>query len=186
MHPDRVFTKGGRPAGRRRSCCPSRSAPASCWPAASDDEKAAAIAGMRGAQPGRRRGAAGARTAPCTPSPTSPGSAWPATGGRWPSAAACALVFDAAALPLYAGALAAAEAGMRTGGDARNREHLERRVTSRRRRRPRGAVLRPADVGRPARRRRRRPSRPSSRRPGFIGASGRVEAGDRAQVRRCA
>src|SRR5207247_1713517 len=36
---------------------------------------------------------------------------------------------DADALPLYRGALAAAEAGVRTGGDARNRAHLEGRVT---------------------------------------------------------
>jgi selenide,water dikinase len=35
-----------------------------------------------------------------------------------------ALRFDAAVLPLYDGALAAAEAGTRTGGDARNRAHL--------------------------------------------------------------
>ena len=35
-----------------------------------------------------------------------------------------ALSFDAASLPLYDGALAAAEAGTRTGGDARNRAHL--------------------------------------------------------------
>lgn len=41
-----------------------------------------------------------------------------------------ALCFRAAAVPLYAGALAAAEAGVRTGGDARNRQHLEGRVTS--------------------------------------------------------
>jgi selenide,water dikinase len=40
------------------------------------------------------------------------------------------LVFDAARLPLYPGALAAAEAGVRTGGDARNRVHLDGRVTS--------------------------------------------------------
>ena len=38
------------------------------------------------------------------------------------------LEIDTAALPLYAGALAAAEAGVRTGGDARNRAHLEGRV----------------------------------------------------------
>ena len=36
-----------------------------------------------------------------------------------------------ASLPLYDGALAAAEAGIRTGGDARNREHLAGRVDSR-------------------------------------------------------
>lgn len=40
------------------------------------------------------------------------------------------LVFDTSALPLYAGALDAAEAGVRTGGDARNRAYLEGHVTS--------------------------------------------------------
>jgi selenide,water dikinase len=40
------------------------------------------------------------------------------------------LEFDADLLPLYAGALAAAEAGVRTGGDPRNRAHLEVKVTS--------------------------------------------------------
>ena len=40
------------------------------------------------------------------------------------------LEIDTSALPLYAGALAAAEAGVRTGGDARNRVHLEGRVVS--------------------------------------------------------
>jgi selenide,water dikinase len=40
------------------------------------------------------------------------------------------LVFDAGRVPLYEGALAAAEAGTRTGGDARNREHLADRVVS--------------------------------------------------------
>ncbi len=38
------------------------------------------------------------------------------------------LELDADYLPLYAGALAAAEAGVRTGGDRRNRAHLEGRV----------------------------------------------------------
>jgi selenide,water dikinase len=40
------------------------------------------------------------------------------------------LRFDAAALPLYPGALEAAAAGVRTGGDRRNREHLAGRVSS--------------------------------------------------------
>jgi selenide,water dikinase len=40
------------------------------------------------------------------------------------------LTFDASALPLYPGALEAAEAGTRTGGDPRNRQHLEGKVTS--------------------------------------------------------
>jgi selenide,water dikinase len=41
-----------------------------------------------------------------------------------------ALVFEAGALPLYAGALTAAEAGVRTGGDARNRAHLDGHTSS--------------------------------------------------------
>jgi len=40
------------------------------------------------------------------------------------------LVIDTGAVPLYAGALSAAEAGVRTGGDARNRDHLAGRVRS--------------------------------------------------------
>ena len=38
--------------------------------------------------------------------------------------------FVAGQLPLYEGALEAAEAGTRTGGDARNREHLAAHVTT--------------------------------------------------------
>jgi selenide,water dikinase len=39
--------------------------------------------------------------------------------------------FDGEALPLYQGALAAAEAGVRTGGDARNRSYLGDSLRSR-------------------------------------------------------
>jgi selenide,water dikinase len=38
------------------------------------------------------------------------------------------LVVDTRRLPLYDGALEAADAGVRTGGDARNRVHLDGRV----------------------------------------------------------
>lgn len=41
----------------------------------------------------------------------------------------CTIRFDADRLPFYAGAREAAEAGTRTGGDARNRAYLEGRVT---------------------------------------------------------
>ncbi|HEV3401638.1 MAG TPA: AIR synthase-related protein, partial [Acidimicrobiales bacterium] len=41
-----------------------------------------------------------------------------------------ALVLDSASLPLYPGALEAARDGVRTGGDARNRAHLEGKVAS--------------------------------------------------------
>jgi selenide,water dikinase len=40
------------------------------------------------------------------------------------------LVFDAGRLPVYDGALAAAQSGVVTGGDARNRQHLTGRVDS--------------------------------------------------------
>ncbi|MGQ0743687.1 MAG: selenide, water dikinase SelD [Acidimicrobiales bacterium] len=40
------------------------------------------------------------------------------------------LEFDSGSLPLYPGALAAAEGGTRTGGDVRNRTHLAGRVVS--------------------------------------------------------
>ncbi|HEX9260816.1 MAG TPA: AIR synthase-related protein, partial [Acidimicrobiales bacterium] len=46
-------------------------------------------------------------------------------GHAWEMAerAGASLVVDTAALPTYEGALAAAERGVRTGGDRRNREH---------------------------------------------------------------
>jgi selenide,water dikinase len=40
------------------------------------------------------------------------------------------VVVDTGAVPLHDGALVAAEAGVRSGGDARNRQYLEGRVTS--------------------------------------------------------
>lgn len=43
----------------------------------------------------------------------------------------CRAVLDTGALPLYPGARSAAEAGVRTGGDPRNRRYLEGRVESR-------------------------------------------------------
>jgi selenide,water dikinase len=51
-------------------------------------------------------------------------------GHTWEMAerSAATLVVQTADLPLYEGALAASEAGVRTGGDPRNREHLAGRV----------------------------------------------------------
>jgi selenide,water dikinase len=43
---------------------------------------------------------------------------------------AATLFFDSSAMPLYPGALDAARRGVRTGGDRRNRDHLEGRVRS--------------------------------------------------------
>jgi selenide,water dikinase len=53
-------------------------------------------------------------------------------GHAWEMAERSQAVLEvaAAAVPLYPGALAAAESGTRTGGDARNRLHLEGKVKS--------------------------------------------------------
>ena len=87
---------------------------------------AAPIASTGSARWGRRR-------RPCLRGGRIPlrGDPAPALGSDWdgfivPTNDLC----DAAHLPLYPGALAAAERGTRTGGDARNRAHLEGRVTS--------------------------------------------------------
>ena len=54
-------------------------------------------------------------------------------------------------LRAYPGALEAAERGVRTGGDPRNRDYVAGHLRLDGGRRGRGAVHRPADVGRPAR-----------------------------------
>ena len=53
-------------------------------------------------------------------------------GHAWEMAerSGCTLELDASALPLYDGALQLAADGVRTGGDARNRAHLDGRVSS--------------------------------------------------------
>ena len=60
-------------------------------------------------------------------------------------------MLDAAELPALPGALELAAAGVRTGGDRRNREFAGTHVESSRRRGRGGACVRPADGGRPAR-----------------------------------
>ena len=93
---------------------------------------------------------------------------------------------DAAALPALPGALELAEAGVRTGGDRRNREFAGPHVESDAPRRARGARLRPADGRRAARLAPRRQggrcSRRRSPRPGLplyrIGRRGRTGDGE--------
>lgn len=129
VHPDRVWTKAGaRPGDALVLSKPVGTGIVLAGAAA--DEKAAAVSGMRALN----RGAAEALTA------LGPGRAHAVTdvtgfgvfGHAWEMAerSGTVLRLDAAALPLYEGARAAAEAGVRTGGDARNRAHLEGRVTA--------------------------------------------------------
>jgi selenide, water dikinase len=126
VHPDRVWTK----AGARPGDVLVLSKPVGTGillAGGSEEEKAAAIAVMRRLN----RGAAEALSAlPVAPHAVTDVTGFGLLGHAWEMAerSAATLEIDTSALPLYAGALAAAEAGVRTGGDARNRAHLQGRV----------------------------------------------------------
>ncbi len=142
VHPDRVWTKSGaRPGDHLVLSKPLGSGIvlAGGEPA----EKAEAIEVMRRLN----RGAAEALSALDTVRPGTDGAdgaggsgphavtdvtGYGLLGHGWEMAERSGVVvrFEASALPTYRGALAAAERGTRTGGDARNRAHLEGRVTS--------------------------------------------------------
>jgi selenide,water dikinase len=94
-----------------------------------DDDKGAAIVSMRRLN----RGAAEALSAlDEPPHAVTDVTGFGLFGHGWEVAerSGVCLEFDADLLPLYAGALAAAEAGVRTGGDPRNRSHLADKVVS--------------------------------------------------------
>ncbi len=129
VHPARVWTKAGARPGD--SLVLSKPLGTGILLAGGGDaDKTAAIAAMRTLN----------RAAAETLSLLGDGAAHAVTdvtgfgllGHSWEMAdrSGARLRIDASALPLYAGALAAAEAGVRTGGDARNRSHLEGKVTS--------------------------------------------------------
>ena len=128
VHPDRIFTKGGaRPGDALLLSKPLGTGIvlAGGEPA----QKAAAVVGMRTLN----RAAADAlgELGDDTHAVTDV-TGYALLGHSWEMAerSGARLVVDSAALPLYDGALAAAEAGVRTGGDPRNREHLAGRVES--------------------------------------------------------
>ena len=128
VHPDRVWTKAGaRPGDVLLLSKPLGSGIVLAGGTA--DDKAAAIAVMRRLN----RAAAEALSAlPEPPHAVTDVTGFGLLGHAWEMAerSQAALRVDPAALPLYPGALAAAEAGTRTGGDARNRLHLEGKVKS--------------------------------------------------------
>ncbi len=129
VHPDRVLTKGGaRPGDVLVLSKPIGTGIVLAGGA--PDEVGAAIARMRGLN----RAASEALVAlgggvHATTDVTGFGLA----GHGWEVAerSGVGVVVDTGAVPLYDGALMAAEAGVRTGGDARNRDHLAGRVSSR-------------------------------------------------------
>ncbi len=129
VHPERVWTKAGARPGD--SLVLSKPLGTGILLAGGEPaEKMSVVAGMRAlnraaaeALSGLGDGAAHAVTDV---------TGFGLLGHSWEMAersGAC-LRIDASALPLYDGALAVAQAGVRTGGDARNREHLEGKVTS--------------------------------------------------------
>jgi selenide, water dikinase len=128
VHPDRVWVKGGAQPGDVLLL--SKSLGTGIVLAGPDEQaKAEAVAGMRRLN----RAAAEALSALAEPPhAVTDVTGFGLLGHAWEVAdrSGVRIELDAEALPLYPGALEAAEAGVRTGGDARNRSHLEARVTS--------------------------------------------------------
>ena len=128
VHPDEVWTKGGaRPGDVLTLSKPIGTG--ILLAGGSDDEKATAIAAMR-----RLNLAAADRlhALPEQPHAVTDVTGFGLLGHAWEIAerSGVAIELNGDALPLYPGALETAEAGVRTGGDARNREHLEGHVLS--------------------------------------------------------
>jgi selenide,water dikinase len=126
VHPDRIWTK----AGARPGDVLALSKPIGTGivlAGGSDDAKAAAIARMRMLN---RAAAESLSDDDGGPHAVTDVTGFGLFGHAWEMAerSGAVLRLDAARIPLYDGALAAAEAGTRTGGDARNRVHLDGRV----------------------------------------------------------
>ncbi len=130
VHPDRVWTKAGaRPGDMLLLSKPIGTGIVLAGGGA--DDKTAAIAVMRRLNRGAAEALSALGPGP-DPHAVTDVTGFGLLGHSWEMAerSECVLEIDTAAVPLHAGALAAAEAGVRTGGDARNRAHLEGRVVS--------------------------------------------------------
>jgi len=128
VHPDHIFTKGGARPGD--ALVLSKPVGTGIVLGGGDEtQKAAAIARMRvlNRSAGEALQALGRATHAVTDV-----TGYGLAGHGWEMAerSAARLVVDTGLLPLYPGALELAAAGVRTGGDARNRESLEGRITS--------------------------------------------------------
>ena len=152
VHPDRVFRKGGARPGD--AVLLSKPLGTGLTLAGGDDEdKAAATAGMRTLN---RRAAELLQSLGSSVHAVTDVTGYGLAGHGWEVAerSDVRLVIDADGLVAYPGAVAAAERGVRTGGDARNRDYVAGHIDSARLRRRRGAGVRPADLRRTAGRRR--------------------------------
>ncbi len=128
VHPERILTKGGARAGDVLVLSKPLGT-GIVLAGASAEDRAAATAGMRTLNRAASEvlvGLGGAVHA-CTDV-----TGFGLLGHGWEIAerSSAALALDSGTLPLYPGALAAAEAGTRTGGDARNRAYLDGHVRS--------------------------------------------------------
>lgn len=129
VHPDRVWTKSGARAGDVLVL--SKPLGTGIVLAGGGPlDKAAAIAGMR--QLNREAAEHLSGLDGDGPHAVTDVTGFGLLGHGWEMAehSGVRVNLDASTLPLYPGALVAAEAGTRTGGDARNRAHLHGRVTS--------------------------------------------------------
>lgn len=128
VHPDRILTKGGaRPGDVLVLSKPVGTG--IVLAGGGDDHKAGAVRGMRLLNKAASEALVdlGDRVHACTDV-----TGFGLAGHGWEMAerSGARLVIDAGLVPTYPGALEAAERGVRTGGDARNREHLAGRVVS--------------------------------------------------------
>jgi len=126
VHPDRVWTKAGaRPGDVLVLSKPVGTGIVLAGGSAA--EKTAAIARMRQLN---REAAEALIALGADVHAVTDVTGFGVAGHAWEMAerSAATLVVDTARLPLYDGALTAATGGVRTGGDARNREHLAGRV----------------------------------------------------------
>jgi len=126
VHPDRIFTKGGA----REGDVLLLSKPLGTGIAlagGSESDKAAAIAGMRqlNRDAGERlQASSGVRAVTDVTGFALAGHGW-----EMAERSGCTFEIDTSMLPMYPGVLEAAQRGVRTGGDARNRTAVGTRVT---------------------------------------------------------
>lgn len=128
VHPDRVWAKAGAQPGDVLAL--SKPLGTGIVLAGGDDhQKLLAITGMRALNRAAAESLAAAVDAPHAVTDV---TGFGLFGHAWEMAerSGAVLCIDAAALPFYDGALDAAGRGVRTGGDARNRAHLEGKVRS--------------------------------------------------------
>jgi selenide,water dikinase len=129
VHPDRVWTK----AGARPGDVLALSKPLGTGivlAGGTDHQKLLAVQGMRRLNRGAAEALSALDLGGTGPHAVTDVTGFGLFGHSWEMAerSGARLVLDAAALPFYEGAVEAAARGVRTGGDARNRAHLEGRV----------------------------------------------------------